>query len=451
MEKKNSELNDVAGGWPLAQSSLLQTNFFRRAAFVQTSDKRIIQQPQNCTTSITMAEDSPLLQRPKGDHENTQQEQNPEEEEDQGMVEKIEEVLDEAKDIFIQDMEFKNEAVEEEGAFIMNMGMARNLGLLPGDAAQAAAAQEDTMEPHHGEHHHDEALMLPQQMPESPTYSSSLGAGAAALCQCQVLPETVNTMVHTLDAIEAPTADRMDHENEEETPVDPENPPPRMFSFKEQDHLHSNNNFRSGQSYHTYATVESDSSVSGPEGDHYREPKKQMEVEVTKDHHPHAEDDGEAGPPLQAYAILLFAIICLSMTGPFFNIQDGVGASMKIFWRTSCTNCILLPLAIRGCMGGNSSTAALDGGNGWPQLDSGLWLMVRSLFFSNLLVAADFLVSIKMHLTLLSYTFVPLAMYRFSWLVCPTPFWVCVSSWHWTTHPSATPWFSTTHRPSFSC
>ena len=304
------------------------------------------------------------------------------------------------------------------------------------------------MEQHHGEHHHDEALMLPQQMPESPTYSSSLGAGAAALCQCQVLPETVNTMVHTLDAIEAPTADRMDHENEEETPVDPENPPPRMFSFKEQDHLHSNNNFRSGQSYHTYATVESDSSVSGPEGDHYREPKKQMQVEVTKDHHPHAEDDGEAGPPLQAYAILLFAIICLSMTGPFFNIQDGVGASMKIFWRTSCTNCILLPLAIRGCMGGNSSTAALDGGNGWPQLDSGLWLMVRYFFSYSCCGRVS---RINQDVSNLSFMFVPLAMDRFSWLVCPTPFLAYVSSWHWTIHPLATPWFSTTHRPSFSC
>jgi drug/metabolite transporter (DMT)-like permease len=70
-------------------------------------------------------------------------------------------------------------------------------------------------------------------------------------------------------------------------------------------------------------------------------------------------------PPISAYLFLLMAILSISATGPFFNVQHNVDAVMKIFWRNCATNVILLPMCIMGI---------LD--EGWPKLDQSQWVGV---------------------------------------------------------------------------
>lgn len=53
------------------------------------------------------------------------------------------------------------------------------------------------------------------------------------------------------------------------------------------------------------------------------------------------------GIPLSAYFLLATAVFSLSSIGPLLDFQTGVGSTMKVFWRTSATSCVLLPFAIR--------------------------------------------------------------------------------------------------------
>jgi len=53
-----------------------------------------------------------------------------------------------------------------------------------------------------------------------------------------------------------------------------------------------------------------------------------------------------SGVPLSAYILLSSAVISLSSIGPFLDLQIGVGAMLKMFWRMSATALILSPAAI---------------------------------------------------------------------------------------------------------
>jgi drug/metabolite transporter (DMT)-like permease len=55
-------------------------------------------------------------------------------------------------------------------------------------------------------------------------------------------------------------------------------------------------------------------------------------------------DVGE-GAPLSAYLLLITAVIGLSSIGPLLNMQPGVNALVKVFWRASATSMALFPFA----------------------------------------------------------------------------------------------------------
>ena len=51
------------------------------------------------------------------------------------------------------------------------------------------------------------------------------------------------------------------------------------------------------------------------------------------------------GVPISAFVLLASAVLALSAIGPLLQMQDNVGSTMKVVWRTSATSCLLFPLA----------------------------------------------------------------------------------------------------------
>jgi drug/metabolite transporter (DMT)-like permease len=77
--------------------------------------------------------------------------------------------------------------------------------------------------------------------------------------------------------------------------------------------------------------------------------------------------DGKAGSgriPPSAYLLLMSAVISLSSIGPFLDLQTGVGAIMKMYWRMSGTALLLAPAAIY----------AMVYKNGVPRLTKAQWV-----------------------------------------------------------------------------
>jgi len=119
---------------------------------------------------------------------------------------------------------------------------------------------------------------------------------------------------------------------------------------------------------------------------HHHEPLPKDDVEIQKpilDDSLKKQEEEHESIPITAYFLLISAVICLSTTGPFFNLQQDVDPVMKIFWRTSATNCILFPLLIRGIMA-----------EGIPSLDFSQWVMVFVAGFSYSCLGIFFVLSL---------------------------------------------------------
>jgi len=274
----------------------------------------------------------------------------------QDVQEAVQEEYQEVREIFIDELHDRDDVLEEEddpvdekGGYIMDMGMARNLGLLPGDAATAAALFDPNPNQAAACSINVPFVPLHSSPPlESPTNSSSSSSNMMG-SSCQIFP--TGGMVQVLQPIEAPTANDDDDENDQDDDDD------------EEEKL----------SYQSVAPTESEASTRQSDDD------DKMNIK----HEEEEDDHASSSPPIHAYGILIFAIVCLSLTGPFFNVQAGVEAEMKIFWRTSCTNCILLPLAIRGLYQ-----------EGWPSLAISHWCMVFLAGFSYSMLGIFFVLSL---------------------------------------------------------
>lgn len=73
----------------------------------------------------------------------------------------------------------------------------------------------------------------------------------------------------------------------------------------------------------------------------------------------------EVQTPLSAYFLLLTAIVSLSSIGPLLDFQQGVGDTLKVYWRTSLTALVLLPFA--------ANSIRVDG---VPHLTNTQWTML---------------------------------------------------------------------------
>eukprot|EP00980_Cylindrotheca_fusiformis_P030959 scaffold25685_cov127-Cylindrotheca_fusiformis.AAC.1 len=247
------------------------------------------------------------------------------------MLEKVEEFLETVSEAIVDELH-NADTEEQDKSFVLDMTMARSIAVLPSDIADAALQYQ------------------PPPMGGGPSCSVqpySACQGLAIFPEVVVNSQDIEYMGHDILAKQHPSTFT---------------PPPQATSYME---IGGSKPEDEQQQQHQ----QQDFSTSSWK----KEEEEEDDVSVQKPHH----------IPISAYFLLAVAVICLSTTGPFFNLQHDVDAVMKIFWRTFCTNCFLLPLAIHGLMT-----------EGFPKMNRSQWIMAFLAGFSYSCLGIFFVMSL---------------------------------------------------------
>ncbi|KAL7578544.1 hypothetical protein ACA910_011603 [Epithemia clementina (nom. ined.)] len=260
------------------------------------------------------------------------------------------EEMRQVQDSLVQELQAADQ--EEDKYLFLDMGLARNLSILPGDVVDAAALQHD---------HHDQAIsqscsLFPNSLVVASVSGGGGGGGGTPFVsslpeQQQRQRQRQQRVIESYNNVVNVTTEAVNQDDDG-----------NHHDYRDYHDYHDhdgNNEARGERKQLVFQSMSSSSSSRASSGE-------AAEDDTVRNNSPGKLAHAVCAVPMTAYVLLLSAVVSLSSIGPLLEIQNGVDPTMKVCWRTTATWVILLPLAWQAVRT-----------EGVPHLSWSHWVMVQ--------------------------------------------------------------------------